>query len=116
MSNTIALIAHDTCKDNLVNYVLRNAPTLARYHLIATATTGERIQSATGLTVEKKLTGSVGGVVQIAAEVAAGNVLAVIFLVDPSIVQSKSSLDTLQHLCQVPNVAIATKEATAEAI
>lgn len=116
MPNTIALIAHDTCKDDLASYVLTHAPTLARYHLIATATTGERIQSATKLTVEQKLTGSEGGVVQIAAEVAAGNILAVIFLVDPSIVQSKSSLDILQHLCQIHNVAIATNLATAEAI
>ena len=84
MPNTIALIAHDTCKDDLVSYVSTHAPTLIRYQLIATATTGERIISATGVPVEQKLTGYLGGVVQIAAEVAAGNVLAVIFLVDPS--------------------------------
>ena len=109
MSNTIALIAHDTCKDDLVSYVSTHAPTLMRYQLIATATTGERIISATGLPVEQKLTGYLGGVVQIAAEVAAGNVLAVIFLVDPLATQSEPKPDSLQHLCQVHNVAISLR-------
>lgn len=116
MPNTIALIAHDACKDDLLNFVLKYTPTLARYQLIATATTRKYIQSATGLTVEQKLTGSLGGDVQIAAEVAAGNVLAVIFLVDPFAFQSEPSPDTLLHLCIVHNVAIATNLATAEAI
>ena len=115
MSNTIALIAHDTRIDDLVSFVLAHAPTLARYQLVATATTGKRLQSATGLRVEQKLAGSLGGDVQIAAEVATGNVIAVIFLVDP-FAQSQPSPDTLVHLCQVHNVAIATNLATAEAI
>ena len=83
MPSTIALIAHDTRKDDIVRFALAYTPTLARYKLIATAITAKRIQSATGLPVEQKLTDSVGGDVQIAAEVASGNVLAVIFLVDP---------------------------------
>ena len=107
MSNTIALIAHDTRIDDLVSFVLAHAPTLTRYQLVATATTGKRLQSATGLRVEQKLAGSLGGDVQIAAEVAAGNVIAVIFLVEP-FAQSQPSPDTLVHLCQVHNVAIAS--------
>lgn len=116
MADTIALIAHDSCKDDLVNFVLTHTPTLARYQLIATATTGKRIQSATGLPVEQKLAGSLGGDVQIAAEVAAGNVLAVIFLVDPFAAQSEPKLDTILRICQIHNIAIATNLATAEAI
>ena len=116
MSNTIALIAHDTCKNKLVNFVLAYKPTLVRYQLIATATTGERIQSATGLSIEQKLAGSLGGVVQIAAEVAAGNIIAVIFLVDRQSDRTEPSLDSLLHVCQVHNVAIAINLATAEAI
>lgn len=61
MPNTIALIAHDTRKDDMVNYALAYAPTFARYKLIATAMTGKRIQSGTGLPVEQKLTSSLGG-------------------------------------------------------
>ena len=81
---------------------MSHKPTLARYHLIATATTGERITSATELAVEKKLKGSLGGVVQIAAEVAAGNILAVIFLVDPLANQSEPKPETIKIEC-IPN-------------
>lgn len=101
MPSTIALIAHDTRKDDIVNFALAYAPTLARYNLIATAMTGKRIQSATGLPVDQKLTGSLGGDVQIAALVATGNVLAVIFLVDPLAAQSEPRLDALLHICNV---------------
>lgn len=115
MPSTIALIAHDARKDDLVSYVLAYAPTLANYKLIATAATGQRIQAATGLPVEQKLTGSLGGDIQIASEVASGNILAVIFLVDPA-THSEPKLDTLLHICNVHNVALATNLATAEAL
>lgn len=116
MPNTIALIAHDTRKDDIVRFALAYTPTLARYKLIATAMTGKRIQFATGLPVEQKLTGSLGGDIQVAADVASGNVLAVIFLVDPLAVQAQPKLDTLLHICNVNNVAVATNLATAEAL
>jgi len=116
MLDTIALIAHNTCKDDLVSYALAHAPTLARYKLIATAETGQRIQAATGLPVEQKLTGALGGDIQIASEVASGNVIAVIFLVDPLADRSQPRLDTLLHICNIHNVALATNVATAEAL
>lgn len=116
MPSTIALIAHDTRKDDIVSFALAYTPTLARYKLIATAMTGKRIQSATRLPVEQKLTGSLGGDVQIAAEVASGNVLAVIFLVDPLAAQSEPRLDALLNICNVHNVALATNLATANAL
>lgn len=116
MSGTIALIAHDSRKDDIVRFVSNYAPTLSRYRLIATASTRAQIQAATALPVEQKLTSSQGGVIQIAADVASGNVLAVIFLVDPAIASSEPSLHVLLHLCNVHNVALATNLATAEAI
>ncbi|WP_218596917.1 methylglyoxal synthase [Chroogloeocystis siderophila] len=79
MANTIALITHDSRKEDIVQFALAHASILSRYHLIASVKTSAQIQAATELPVEQKLTGSRGGVVQIAAEVASGNVLAVIF-------------------------------------
>jgi methylglyoxal synthase len=116
MPDKIALIARDSRKDDLVRFASAYAPTLARYRLVGTARTSERIKAATGLSVEQKLTGSLGGVIQIAAEVASGNVLAVIFLVDPLVNPSEPNLNTLLHLCNIHNVALATNLATAEAI
>lgn len=116
MPNTIALIAHNNRKDDIVRFASAHTPTLSRYPLIATTRTGEQIQAATGLLIEQKLTASLGGIIQIAAEVASGNVLAVIFLVDPIATPDDPTLEVLLQLCNVHNVAIATNLATAEAL
>ena len=47
--NTIALIAHDGKKDDMVRFAQAHRETLARFALIATGTTGERVARATGL-------------------------------------------------------------------
>ncbi|EKQ66985.1 methylglyoxal synthase [Leptolyngbyaceae cyanobacterium JSC-12] len=117
MSSTIALIAHDTQKDAIVNFALTHSPVLARYRLIATETTGQRIQDATGLTIQQKRSGPVGGDTQIAAEVCDGNVIAVIFLVDPLYAQPhEPDIQALLRVCNVHNVALATNLTTAEFI
>ncbi|MFB2892941.1 methylglyoxal synthase [Aerosakkonemataceae cyanobacterium BLCC-F50] len=117
MPATIALIAHDAKKDDIVNFARKHAPLLGRYRLIATANTGERIASETGLSIEKVAAGSMGGDVQIAAEVVTGNIIAVIFLVESFYVQPyEPNVQTILQICQVHNVAIATNLATAEAI
>jgi methylglyoxal synthase len=46
MKMTIALIAHDGKKDDMVRFVRAHRETLARFDLIATGTTGERIAQA----------------------------------------------------------------------
>lgn len=117
MTATIALIAHNAKKDDIVNFARKHAPVLGRYRLIATANTGQRITSETGLNVEQLAAGSMGGDVQIAAEVVAGKMIAVIFLVDPFYVQPvEPNIQTILQVCQVHNVAIATNLSTAEAI
>ncbi|MFB2920580.1 MULTISPECIES: methylglyoxal synthase [Aerosakkonema] len=117
MPATIALIAHDAKKNDIVNFALTYSPLLKRYKLIATANTGERIQAATGLPVERMLSGPMGGVAQIAAEVAAGNVVGVICLSDPQETRFyQPDVETLMRICNVHNVILATNIATAEAI
>ncbi|HMN30509.1 MAG TPA: methylglyoxal synthase, partial [Caldilineaceae bacterium] len=81
MSSTIALIAHDGKKDDMNRFARTHGPLLSQFRLIATGTTGERVQQASGLQVERMLSGPMGGDAQIAAQVAEGRVAAVIFLV-----------------------------------
>lgn len=117
MPTTIALIAHDTKKDDIVNFVREHAVILGRYRLLATDGTGQRIQSAINLSIDRVLSGPRGGDTQIAAEVAAGNVLAVIFLMDPLYAQlHEPASQTLLRICNIHNVPIATNLATADAI
>ena len=117
MATTIALIAHDRKKDDMVNFAKQHSPVLSRYKLIATGTTGQRIQQGAGLPVERLLSGPMGGDAQIAALVATGQVAAVIFLIDPLTAQPhEPDIQALVRICGVHNVALATNLATAEAI
>ncbi len=117
MPTTIALIAHDRKKDDMVAFVRAHASILSRYQLIATGTTGQRIQEATTLQVERMLSGPMGGDAQIAAQVATGQVIAVIFLIDPLYAQPhEPDIQALLRICEVHNIPIATNLATAEAI
>ena len=117
MSATLALIAHDNKKDEIVSFAQRHQGVLSRYRIIATASTGERIQIETNLKVERMLSGAVGGDAQIAAQVATGKVCGVIFLIDPFNAQPhEPNIQMLQRICTVHNVAIAMNLATAEII
>lgn len=117
MPPTLALIAHDRKKDDMVAFARDNLDILAKYHLIATGTTGTRLQAETGLTVECLLSGPLGGDAQIAAQVVQGHVIAVIFLIDPLYAQPhEPDIQALQRICNLHNVAVGTNLATAEAI
>ncbi|PSB09873.1 methylglyoxal synthase [Pleurocapsa sp. CCALA 161] len=117
MARTIALIAHDAKKDEIVNFALSHQPLLSRYHLIATGITGKRIKDATKLEIEIMASGSLGGDVQIAAKVVAGEVIAVIFLIDPLNAQpDEPDIQALLRICNLHLVPLATNLATAEAI
>lgn len=113
----IALIAHDTKKDDMVVFVRRHADLLAGSALMATGTTGLRIAEATGLRVERMLSGPLGGDSQIAARVAQGEVDAVIFLVDPLYAHPhEPDIQSLLRVCNVYNVPLATNLATADLV
>lgn len=113
----MALVAHDTKKDALVAFCVRNRGALEGWTLIATGTTGTRVAEATGLPVERYLSGPLGGDAQIAARVAEGAVGAVIFIVDPLNAHPHDpDIQTLQRVCNVHDVPLATNIATAELI
>ena len=117
MARTIALIAHDHKKDDIVDFAVRHQPLLSRYHLIATGTTGKRIEEATSLEIERLTSGPLGGDTQIAAKVVAGEVIAVIFLIDPLDAQPhEPDIQALLRVCNVHLVPLATNLGTAEAI
>src|SRR5258706_15305440 len=80
---TLALIAHDGKKADMVAFALSNKERLIEYDLVATATTGRLLEEKCGLTVHKVLSGPIGGDAQIAAMCAEGKVEAVFFFVDP---------------------------------
>ena len=113
----LALIAHDGKKADMVAFATFNREKLARYHLVATETTGRLLYKKVGLEVESYLSGPLGGDVQIAAKIAAGEVDAVFFLVDPLDKHPHDpDIQAIQRVCNVHDVPLATNVATANLI
>ena len=114
MTQTIALIAHDGKKDDIVRFAQIHRQHLENFHLIATGTTGQRIAAITGLAVERMLSGPYGGDAQIGARVAEGKVTAVFFFIDPLYAHPhEPDIQGLLRICNVYNIPLATNEATA---
>ena len=115
--STIALIAHDGKKDDMVRFLSAQRDVLTSFKLIATGTTGARVMQATGLAVERMLSGPYGGDAQIAARVAEGKVAGVIFMVDPLYAHPhEPDIQSLLRICNVYNIPLATNEASAKLI
>lgn len=111
---TLALIAHDGKKADMVAFAMSYKHVLERYDLIATGTTGKLLQENCGLEVTRMLSGPVGGDAQIAAQVAEGKIEAVFFFVDPLTSQPHDpDIQGLLRICNVHNVPLATNTATA---
>jgi len=113
-SATLALIAHDGKKADMVAFALSYKDRLMTYALIATATTGRLLEEKCGLAVQKMLSGPLGGDAQIAAMVAEGKIAAVFFFIDPLTSQPHDpDIQGLLRIANVHNVPIATNAATA---
>jgi methylglyoxal synthase len=113
--HTLALIAHDGKKADLVAWATYNRTSLAEFKLVATATTGSLLRDKVGLPALALLSGPMGGDAQIAAMVAEGRVRAVFFFVDPlSAHPHDPDIRTVLRICNVHNVPIATNLAAAD--
>lgn len=110
----IALIAHDRKKPEMLAFMAEHRETFAAHDLVATGTTGARIQEATGLKVFCYKSGPLGGDQQIGAELAEGRVDMVIFLRDPLTAHPhEPDVSALLRLCDVIGVPVATNLASA---
>ena len=113
----VALIAHDEKKAAMVAFVQRHRAQFKNWELLATATTGEALRDATGLRMRTVLSGPRGGDIQIGAEVAAGEIDAVIFLRDPLTAHPhEPDVAAVLRVADVHNVALATNLASAECL
>ena len=114
---TVALIAHDNKKSEIVDWASKNKTTLQKFSLCGTGTTAKRVSEATGLAVKGYLSGPLGGDQQIGALVAEGKVDLVVFFCDPLQAQPHDpDVKALLRIANVYNVAIATNSATADMI
>lgn len=113
---TIALIAHDGKKAEMVAFVKDHIEYLKKAQLIATGTTGTYILQ-TGLQVELKLSGPKGGDAQIAALAAEGKISGIVFFRDPlGKHPHEPDIQMLMRICDLYNVPLATNPATGSLI
>jgi methylglyoxal synthase len=113
----VALVAHDSKKTALAAFAERHRTAFTDWELLATASTGEALREATGLRIRTVLPGPRGGDVQIGAEIATGEIDALIFLRDPLTAQPhEPDIAALLRVADVHNVALATNLASAECL
>ena len=112
---TIALIAHDNKKSDIVSWALKNKEILAKYELCGTGTTAKLVADATDLKVKRYLSGPMGGDQQIGAKIAEGKIDLVIFFWDPLEAQPHDpDVKALLRIAVVYDIPIATNRATAD--
>ncbi len=113
----IALIAHDAKKEIMTQFCIAYCGVLSRHNLCATGTTGKIVAEATGLKIERYLSGSQGGDQQIGASIACNEIDLLLMFRDPLTAKPTEPNETnLLRLCDVHNIPVATNIATAEAL
>ncbi len=113
----IALIASDTKKELMTQFCIAYCGILSKHTLCATGVTGKYISDATGLKIERLLSGTSGGADQIAARVAFDEIDMLLFFRDAAVAENPNEQDSgLLRLCDLHNVPVATNIATAEVL
>ena len=113
----IALIAHDSKKELMTQFCIAYCGILSKHSICATGTTGKFVAEATGLNIEKYLSGSQGGAQQIGSRIACDEIDLLLMFRDPlNPKPGEPNEANLLRLCDVHNIPVATNIATAEAL
>ncbi len=111
----IAIIADDTKKELMTEFCIAYCGILSKHTLCATAITAKYISDATGLTIEKMMTGSQGGSEQISTRIAYNEIDLLLFFRSTADREAyhQTEHDLLLN-CDTYNIPVATNIATAE--
>ncbi|MBR0341102.1 MAG: methylglyoxal synthase [Oscillospiraceae bacterium] len=113
----IALIAHDSRKELMVQFCIAYRGILSKHILCATGITATTVSDATGLKIRKFMAGDQGGAEQIVARVACNEIDLVLFFRDPISNPKHNQIEAnLLQFCDSQNIPIATNIATAEVL
>ncbi|MFM7023374.1 MAG: methylglyoxal synthase [Flavobacteriales bacterium] len=111
----VGLVAHDNMKPQIVEWVKSHLDRFKKHELIATGTTGKRIEDATGLKIQKLKSGPLGGDQQLGALICEQQLDMLIFFWDPlEPMPHDPDVKALLRLCSVYNIPVACNRATAD--
>lgn len=114
---TIALIAHDNKKQEIIDWCAQHKKILEHHFLCGTGTTARMIADKTGLPIRGYNSGPLGGDQQIGAKIVNGQIDVVIFFSDPLQAQPHDpDVKALLRIAQVFDIPIANNRATADFI
>ena len=117
MKKTIALVAHDNTKKDMVEWAEFNKGTLSQHNLCATGNTGNMIMERTGLEINILKHGPLGGDMEIGALIADGKLDYLIFFWDPlEATPHDVDVKALLRVAVVYNIPTACNRATADYI
>lgn len=119
MLSTLALLAHPSQVDLLIEWLAIHRPRLRDLALLAPADLVQPLRDRLGNPADLDLTAlpeiEAGGDITLAAKTLAGEVAAIIFFMDPELALAPApNLSMLLRACQVREVPIALNPATAE--
>ena len=113
----IAIIAHDLRKELMAEFCIAYCGILNKHHICATAATAKYISEATGLEIEKMMSGEQGGEQQIASRVAYNEIDVLLYFRDTRPNSKNLAVENeLLRACDLNNIPVATNIATAETI
>ncbi|MBO5294155.1 MAG: methylglyoxal synthase [Clostridia bacterium] len=113
----IAIIAHDLKKELMTQFCIAYCGILSKHNLCATSITAKYISEATGLEIERLLSGVQGGKQQIASRISCNEVDILLYFKDTRQNAIADDVEVeLLRLCDLYNIPVATNIATAEVI
>lgn len=114
-TKSIALVAHDYRKEDLLNWVKRNKEKLEKHNLCGTGTTSKLIREETSLKVEGLLSGPLGGDQQIGSRIVEGDIDFIVFFWDPLSAQPHDpDVKALLRIAVLYDIPIAMNQSTAD--
>jgi methylglyoxal synthase len=112
---SIALVAHDNRKSDMIDWVKKNKKILGKHFLCGTGTTAKLLADATSLPITAYNSGPLGGDQQIGCRIVEGKIDFMIFFWDPLASQPHDpDVKALLRISALYDIPVATNQSTAD--